>query len=415
MIIKYSLLIFVMCFLTDFLFVFDSANAYEFPPYEGLNFRIEGSISGNYSNNITYAKDREDRIEQFTTMLVLGLGVTNEGKRRSLRFSGQMRQPVRVDSSDVRNSSEILTLNIVNEFSEYDRIRINNVFTHTKVPSSFRDNFFYFEECERLLLQFGIEAVRNDPRCSEFDWEFGRSQGDFETYRNDFRFNYSRDISDQFSVAAGYDNNIYDSSEEMSNDSIRNSFNVNLNYKVSYATYFFLSYTFADTSYDRGDNISTDSIRAGINQYITKRLLFRGSIGMVFTPTTDSTSFDALLKSEIDERTHVSIDFSRDINTAADRGDIFRNWQIRGNLRRVLSEDMGSFLAVFYGEGDFVSDDVTDRLAGVSISLDYNFWQHKRGARITGQLGYTYSNLNSTDENRGYNRSTINSSLTIAF
>jgi hypothetical protein len=389
-------------------------HAYEFPPYEGLTLKIDGKLSENYSNNITYAQDDENRIEQWTTIVVLGLNVEYASKKRSLRLGGQMRQPIRFDDSDVQNSSEIMTLDFNNEFSQHDRIRIRDVYTHTKVPGSFEERNFR-EECSKLFREYGFDVARDDPRCTVFQREFGVSQGDFDVYENDFNFNYSRNISEQINVTVGYRNKRYDSSAGNSNDSIRNSVNGRVNYTLSHATVFFLDYTFYDTSYDEGDDISTDSFRAGIRQYITKRLYFNGDIGMDFTPTTDRTSFDALLTAELDEKTSASIDFSRDTRAAVDREDLFRNWRGSGRLTRLLMEDMNVFLSVFYGEGDFVSDDVTDTLLGASVSLNYIFWQQIRGARIDGNLGYTYAESDSTDQNRGYNRSSVDATLSIVF
>ena len=50
-----------------------------------------------------------------------------------------------------------------------------------------------------------------------------------------------------------------------------------------------------------------------------------------------------------------------------------------------------------------------------SASLNYNFWRNKRGARVNGSLGYSYSELNSTDNLRNYDRNNINTMLTTAF
>ena len=390
------------------------SHAYEFPPYEGVLLKIEGKVTENYSNNITYAQDEENKIEQYTTMMTFGLDVGYEGKKRALRFGGQVRQPIRFDDSDVRNSSEMMTLDFNNEFSKHDRIRINDVYTHTRVPERF-NQIDFLEECVKIFREFGFDVARDDPRCSEFGREFGVNQGAFDTYRNDFNFYYSRSISDQIDVTVGYRNNQYDSSEENSNDSVRNEVNGRVNYKISEPTTFFLSYRYSDTSYDRGGNISTDSVQVGIRQYITKRLYFSGGIGMDFTPSSDETSYDAVLTAEIDEKTRVTIDFSRDIRTAVDREDVFRNWRVAGRVNRLLMDDMDVFLSAFYGEGDFVSAEVTDTLLGASVSLNYIFWQHKRGARINGNLGYTYSSLDSTDENRGYNRSSVDATLSVAF
>ena len=59
--------------LVIFVLMATSANAYELPPYKGVELKVIGDITGNYSNNLTYASDNENRIEDYRTMLNLGL------------------------------------------------------------------------------------------------------------------------------------------------------------------------------------------------------------------------------------------------------------------------------------------------------------------------------------------------------
>jgi len=396
------------------LWIITPVHAYEFPPYEGVTLKINGKISENYSNNITYTQDNDKRIEQWTTLLILGLDVGYQGKKRSLRLGGTTRQPVRFDKSDIRNSSEIYTFDIDNEFSQFDRVRMRDIYTHTRVPESFNQVDFR-EECVKLYRDYGLEVARDDPRCSEFEREFGVRQGAFDTYRNDFHVNYSKNLSDQIGVSVLYGNSRFDSTEEFSNDSVRNNINGNISYSFSYASTFYLSYSFSETSYDSGDNISTNSFRAGIRQYITKRLYFSGGIGMTFSPSAENTSFDAIVTGDVDENTVATIDFSNDIRAAVNTDDEFRNWRITGLLSRLLMEDMNVFLSAFYGEGKFISAGVTDTLLGASGSLSYFFWQHKRGARIDGTLGYSYSKTTSNEKTREYDRNSVNANLSMKF
>jgi len=120
-------LVFKLAFsLGIFLLLLSPAIAYEFPPYQGITLKILGDISESYSNNITYASDNENRVEDFRTMLNLGLDFKYEGKTRSLGFSGRANRELFADSSNERNPSESVMLSFNNDFSEYDRIRFIN-------------------------------------------------------------------------------------------------------------------------------------------------------------------------------------------------------------------------------------------------------------------------------------------------
>ena len=78
-------------------------------------------------------------------------------------------------------------------------------------------------------------------------------------------------------------------------------------------------------------------------------------------------------------------------------------------------EDLIFSLSGFYGQGDFVSAEVTDTFLGVGADISYTFWRDKFGKSVDGRLGYTYSDLDSTDAERGYSRIGLDAGLTVSF
>ncbi len=136
---------------------------------------------------------------------------------------------------------------------------------------------------------------------------------------------------------------------------------------------------------------------------------------MNFTPSINSTSIETLFTGEIDEETTAHISYSKGIEISSDQEELFNSWQVNGQFSRYLLEDLHSSLSGFYGQGEFVSAGVTDTLIGAYIALTYNFWKNKRGATVKGSVGYSYSNLDSTDINRGYDRNSVNLELTASF
>ena len=129
----------------------------------------------------------------------------------------------------------------------------------------------------------------------------------------------------------------------------------------------------------------------------------------------NSISAGATLISQMDEKTSGSLAYSQGVQINSNTDDVFENWRITGSLSRSVLEDMKSSFSTFYGKGDYSSTSVSDTLMGASVSLSYNFWQGKRGSSMNGNLGYSYSNLESTNEARGYTRNSINTSLKLAF
>jgi hypothetical protein len=191
---------------------------------------------------------------------------------------------------------------------------------------------------------------------------------------------------------------------------------VTINYKYVEATNFFMSYAYQISSFAEGEDISRQSYNVGIGQYITKRLYFNGSIGMdKLSSGNDSISVGATLNDEVNEKTTASISYSRGTQISSFQGDTFKNWQISTNVERSLSEDLNSSLAAFYGKGDYSPANITDTLFGAGFNLSYNFWEGQRGSNIKGNLGYSYSKLDSSDNTRGYTVNSVHSSITLAF
>ncbi len=410
---RYPLNIVVWMFFTFALI--SSVNAYEFPPYQGITLKILGDISENYSNNITFASDEENKVKEFRTMLNLGLDFKYEGKRRSIDFSGRVSRQISKGTSNVRNPSENISLTVNNEFSQYDKISIRGTFHHTQEPGT-NLNDFDLNACRDYYRNSGSSASQIEVHCNLFKEQFNRFKGRFDSYNDKFNFTYNRFFSDSFNISTNYSYGENWSTAKGTNDSQQNAVGVRINYKYVEATNFFMSYAYYIGNFVEGEDISRQSYNVGIGQYITKRLYFNGSIGMDNVSSgNDSISVEATLNDEVNEKTTASLSYSRGTEISSFQGDTFKNWQITTNVASYLSEDLNSSLSAFYGKGYYSSANITDTLIGAGFNLSYNFWQSQRGANIRGNLGYSYSQLNSTGKARGYTTNSINSSITVTF
>jgi hypothetical protein len=301
--------------------------------------------------------------------------------------------------------------------SEYSNISINNTFAHTNTPSTDIGGFD-INRCREALRDSLFNEFEIEDKCNEFEEEFGRFKGRFDSFRNTLDIGYRRDISEDFSINTNYVYGLNWSTQEGTNDSDRHALRLTVNYKYSQPTIFSLSYNYQISNFEKGEDISRQSITVGITQYITKRLYFNGNIGTSRTISgsgDDSITGNATLTSEYDEKTRATMSYRQDTSISANTDDTFKSWQITGRFTRTLLEDLMSSLSAFYGQGEFSSTDVTDTLLGASFNLSYNFWRSKRGSNVNGNLGYSYSNLDSTDKDREYTRNSINSGLTLAF
>ncbi len=394
-----------------------SVSAYDFPPYEGLTLKISGDISESYSNNITYASDREDEVEDFTTLLDLGLDFQYIGKRRFMLFAGNIRRELFEPQANVRNPSENASLIFNNEFTEYDKINLSNTFTHSRVPGKSQGGFDV-DNCIEKYEEQGQSSDEVESICNEFAEQFGRHRGRFDSYSNSSGITYNRIISEYFTVRTNYNYRHNWSDDEDTRDADHHSIGLSANYQYSQPTMFSLSYIYRISTYEERDDISRQSITTGIRQYITKRLYFDGNIGAdlaISDSGDDSITGNATLTGEIDPISTAAISYSQGTSISANTDDTFENWRVTGRLSKQLLEDFKGSLSAFYGKGEYSSTGVEDTLLGAGINFSYNFWRSKRGSNIRGNLGYSYSDLDSTNENRVYTRNSVISSLTLAF
>jgi hypothetical protein len=351
--------------------------------YEGWEMTIKTRISQQYTDNLTFAREDKNKVEKFMTTLSIGLNLDYTGRRRSFGVSGKINRWLDNDNFDAIRKAEDVGIRFKHEFSEYDILSLDDLFHHSRFPVDFEE-------------------------------EFGRFTVDQDTYSNRFRIGYSREISEHLHFKANYNNTVYWASEELSRNSVVNGVGLSLNYIYSAATSASIAYNFTTRKYKESGTATMNSISAGLRKYITKRLYLDGKAGFSFiSPVEGDDSvtgvYSLTATNDIDERTVGRLSFSRNVHTTFE-GDVFNNWQVRADVKRDIMEDLKGSLSTFYGEGEFNIIDVRDTFFGADARLNYIFGKH-----LTGNLGYTYSNLDSTDEDREYKRNTITAGLTLTF
>jgi hypothetical protein len=316
----------------------------------------------------------------------------------------------------IENSSERAYVIFRNEFSKYDSITISNTYIHTQVPGTINQGLDP-QQCQKLIDLYGRDlVVKLYPECDKFKEEFGRLTGRLDSYSNTVNFTYRRDFGERFNITTGYIFGQNWSPERGTTNSDQNILRFGMNYGLSEATIFSLAYSNERTKYDNGSDINIERVNAGIQQYITERLYVQGKVGMDFSSShNDSTDIEASLSGEINEKTSATIVYSRGINISSGTEDVFKSWQISGSVNRELLEDLSVIFSGFYGQGQFASAGVTDTFLGASFDISYELWRDKSGKSVNGRLGYTYSNLDSTDKERNYSRIGLDAGLSVIF
>lgn len=356
--------------------------------YKGFDIHItEIAVSETFDDNVTLANENER--EDFITDAGLGVGVKYEGKNRTLELIGSVTQRLFARNSNFDNTTEDVILSFQNEFSEYDRMSLNNFFTHSNEPLFFREDFF--EE------------------------QFGRGGGRFEYFRNRFNIDYSRDITKQLTTIVRYDNYLDAFSGVDIEDSLLNKASVEADYLFSSATTALFSYDFTNRRFEGGNDASINTVTAGIRQYITKKLYFDGRTGLNFIDTFDDGNltkplYFASFTYQKDTDTIARLSFEKKNDTSPYVEDIFDRWKTTASVSRQLLERLWGSFSVFYGDGEYISSNFKTRLLGANSTLRYDITKY-----LKGNMTYTFSESDSNIETAGYTKNTFLLGLTAEF
>lgn len=364
-----TLLIF---FVSAVMLMLAPANSYAFR-YRDYDITLRGDITQSYDSNINF--DKENETDGFRTDAAISLGLNRSWRRVNLSLNGFYSHGIYNQGSDIGTGSESLRLSFGYEPSAYTSLQLNDSFSHSKEPTDFQS-------------------------------EFGRIAGRFNTYVNIFSLGLTRVISKDFSATASYGNTIVRKDEGTDSDGHSASIGLNYNYSVDKIFHFGYSYGFSKVE---GEDSGTTGHRVffGAEKYFTQRLTLTGRIAFGRNDSNaseDNTtgSVNVSLNQELDRLTAVRLSFAlynSDITHGDSNSD---NWQISGDLRRELSDKINGSANVFYGEGTFRDIAGRDKLFGIGGKLDYEVSQ-----RLRGYLSYSFSDLRSTDETRGYIRHLI--------
>ncbi len=378
--IKHSGAISAICLVAVVFVLLKSSIAYPFP-YKGWDIKINGSVAEKYDDNITFTN--ENKKEDFITRLSLGLALKHEVKTRTMDFTGRINRRIFAGYRNFSNTSEDITLSFRNEFSRYERIKLNNVFTHTYVPVDFEE-------------------------------AFGRTEGIYSSYTNRFNLAYTRDLTKQFSFIARYANELKMVSREDLNDSYLNRLGVAAEYIPGVTTTLFFSYHFAErVLFRNAEDVYTHTIVTGIRKRLTRQAYFDATAGIDYISNDNAyikPVVQVSLTDEIDRKSVARLSFKQKYQTYSDMESHFSYWQTSGFFRRQLFKKLSCALSGFYGQGKYVPLNITDRLVGARIAFNYDLRKNLKGNSI-----YTYSDKDSTKDGRRYSKNTMFLGLTAEF
>ena len=357
-----------------------------FPPKasasSGLDLDVKGSVSTAYDDNVTFVK--EDKKSDNVTNLLIGLGAKQEGKTHTLALEGNLTQHLFADNPSFNNNSQDVSIDLKKELSRYDRFSATNKFTHAEDPQSFED-------------------------------DFGRTSGRYSYYRNTFNTEYTRDLSKHVSIQGHYGNESYSTSREDIRDSLLNRAGFDVNYIKSSATAFSLGYDFTTRHIDESGTATVHTLAAGFKHFLTTQLYIDTRAGVSLVEAFDGSnaaepSVIAALTNDFNETDSASLSWRKTSTPSSFTADIFDSWRVALSLGRQLLERLKMTASVFFGEGDFAALGITDRQTGASARLSYEVTKNAQTF-----LAYTYSEVDSNIDTRGYDRNLVEVGVRFVF
>lgn len=347
-----------------------------------FDVNLSGSTRESFDDNITFTK--ENKKEDFITSARVGIEAVYEGKTRGLKLSGSILQNAFLDHTGYNSLAQDFTADFINELSKYDRIFLSDTYSRAQEPRSFED-------------------------------AFGSTSGRYRIQKNEFSLGYSRDINSQYGLTARYSNAVNTYSRQDMADSYLNSLGLQFGYRESSEFSLSGAYDFTYRHFDPGSHAMTNSLGALARAYLTSRLYLDTSAGISFLNSYDKNSYvkpylGMAVTDEFDENTKGTISFTKRYDTNAYSQDLFGYWRISCALTRKLTQRLDAECSFFFGDGEYRSLDIRDKLSGINLGLNYDFKDNIRGG-----LTYSYSRVDSTLSTREYAKNVVSAGLTVKF
>ncbi len=120
--------------------------------------------------------------------------------------------------------------------------------------------------------------------------------------------------------------------------------------------------------------------------------------------------FFASITDEMDKNMTSSLAFKKQFNANAYSQDVFDYWELSGSFNRQVLRRLIMNLTGFFGNGKYVSGDITDNLYGGYAGLAYEINEY-----LKATLGYRYAQTDSNTASRDYKKNTITAGITGEF
>jgi hypothetical protein len=351
-----------------------STGGYASYMYNGLEITPTASVQEGYDDNVTYLKN--NAISDAITQLAADLAVKQEGKTESLLLDAKVDEELFAQHSSFDNTSEYLNLNYKQDFSQFDQLKVTDVFSHAEDPTSFQN-------------------------------AFGSTAGRYFTYQNTVNLAYHHDLTEQLGANFRYANDLLDFTAANISDSSLNTVGTGLEYAFNSATILKTDYDYSYRDFYPGPAATTNEVSAALRRYLTPQLYAELRSGVDFIDSFNGQNhiqplYKVSLTKDLDENTQTGISFEKQYTTTGYTQDLFNTWQVSADYIKTLTSRLTATFNVFYGNGDYSGTAIQEAYTGANIGASYDL---TKNAKVN--LSYTFSKDDSTLPTDSYTKNVV--------
>ncbi len=347
----------------------------------GFDIKPIIALQEKFDDNISSASSNVK--SDFITLLSLALEGIYETKVESLSIKGTVEQKIFAKENDFNTTSEFVNMKFKRELSQFDRLTMDNNFTHADESTSFAD-------------------------------EFGRTSGRYDYYKNFCTLGYEHDFTEQLTGKLKYSNEFYDPTIKTVSDSVLNRPGLELAYAFNSQTIASVFYDYSNRAFNPGGTVSIHSTAAGLRQYLNNQIYVDLKAGADFIKTIDDQdtirpNYSAALTNEINETTKAGISLSKSHTDSFSSSDLFDKWSVSLFLGKELVRRLYLNAAAFTGGGSFATGS-KEKFYGINLGLDFEI---SKDMKVN--TGYTFIRRDSSVTGQDYDKNTVLLGLTINF
>ncbi len=343
---------------------------------------LRGYLSTSFDDNVTFssANQKKDVVQS----VLLGLDFNLQTSRNQFLAQCDLSRNLYFDNSSFDNTAYKMRLIDVFEISPRLRLSASNAYLRREEPSSFDD-------------------------------QFGRTSGRYRRDNNQFDMQFDYQVKSQMILQWMYTHQYTGYSRQDLEDTDKHQVGARVEYQFNESNRLGAGYEYSRRFFEKANEFTGHSVFVDYGHSLSAQLNFSVRAGEDFIAnstivSTRQARYDVSLINDIDKTTRGGLKYRRGLSTYSYSQDLFDSYQFSLELSRELTSRLRINTAGFFGQGEYKKSRIRDCLSGVSVSAEYSFTE-----QISSGFEYSYSQTNSNQNIRSYERNLVSLQMKLRF